>query len=67
MIVVKPDLELKVGRRQTDGTIRLSTLGEELVQISVSYKGERSTKYEISLKSEEQHPGVWDQNDRRTS
>ena len=41
--MVKPDLELKVGRRQADGTIKLSPLGHELVQISVSYKGERSS------------------------
>ena len=36
------EVELKVGRRATDGTVRLSAYPPHLVQLSVSYKGERS-------------------------
>ena len=36
------EVELKVGRRATDGIVRLSAHPPELVQLSVSYKGERS-------------------------
>lgn len=36
------EVELKVGRRATDGTVRLSAYPPQLVQLSVSYKGERS-------------------------
>jgi len=43
VLVLEPEFELKIGRREADGTIRLSPLGHELVQISVSYKGERSS------------------------
>lgn len=36
------ELELKVGRRSTDGIVRLSAYPPHLLQLSVSYKGERS-------------------------
>lgn len=36
------EVELKVGRRATDGIVRLSAYPPELVQLSVGYKGERS-------------------------
>ena len=36
------EVELKVGRRETDGIVRLSAYPPHLVQLSVSYKGERS-------------------------
>ena len=37
------DIEFKVGRRSSDGTIRLSAHPPQLVQLSVCYKGERAT------------------------
>jgi hypothetical protein len=36
------DIELKVGRRSSDGTVRISPYPPELLQLSVSYKGERA-------------------------
>ena len=36
------EVELKVGRRSTDGAVKLSAYPPHLVQLSVSYKGERS-------------------------
>ena len=36
------EVELKAGSRATDGIMRLSAYPPELVQLSVSYKGERS-------------------------
>jgi hypothetical protein len=36
------DVELRVGRRSTDGVVRLSPITPALLQLSVSYKGERS-------------------------
>ena len=36
------EIELKVGRRSTDGIVRLSPHPPALLQLSVSYKGERS-------------------------
>lgn len=36
------DIEFKVGRRSNDGIIRLSSHPADLLQMSVSYKGERS-------------------------
>ena len=37
------EIEFKVGRRTVDGVVRLSTYQPELLQLSVSYKGERSS------------------------
>jgi hypothetical protein len=39
----KRDIELRVGRRSVDGVVKLSSHQPELVQLSVSYKGERSS------------------------
>jgi len=36
------EVELKVGRRSTDGVVTLSAYPPQLVQLSVSYRGERS-------------------------
>jgi hypothetical protein len=36
------EVEIKVGRRSADGLVRLSAYPPQLVQLSVSYKGERS-------------------------
>ena len=36
------EVELKVGRRASDGAVRLSAYPPQLLQLSVSYKGERS-------------------------
>lgn len=36
------EVELKVGRRSNDGVVKLSAYPPQLVQLSVSYKGERS-------------------------
>lgn len=36
------DVEFKVGRRSTDGIVRLSPHPQALLQLSVSYRGERS-------------------------
>ncbi|MBA2526990.1 MAG: hypothetical protein H0V18_14595 [Pyrinomonadaceae bacterium] len=37
------EIEFKVGRRTSDGTVRLSTYLPHLLALSVSYKGERAT------------------------
>jgi len=37
------DIEFNVGRRSIDGTIRLSAHPPQLVQLSVSHKGERAS------------------------
>jgi len=41
--MIKRDIEFRVGRRSVDGIIRLSAYPPQLVQLSVSYKGERSS------------------------
>ena len=41
-MVKSRDVEIRVGRRATDGVVRLSPYPPELLQLSVSYKGERS-------------------------
>jgi hypothetical protein len=41
--MTKPrEVELKVGRRSVDGVVRISPHPPQLVQLSVSYKGERA-------------------------
>jgi len=40
---IERDVEFRVGRRANDGTIRLTAYTPQLVQLSVSYKGERSS------------------------
>lgn len=37
------EIEFKVGRRAVDGVVKLSAYQPELLQLSVSYKGERSS------------------------
>lgn len=37
------EVELKVGRRSIDGTVRLSGHPPQLLQLTVSYKGERAS------------------------
>jgi hypothetical protein len=41
-MVKSSDVEIRVGRRATDGIVKLSPIPPELLQLSVSYKGERS-------------------------
>jgi hypothetical protein len=36
------EVELKVGRRSADGIVRLSAYPPQLLQLNVSYKGDRS-------------------------
>jgi hypothetical protein len=37
------ETEFKVGRRSVDGVVKLSAYQPELIQLSVSYKGERAS------------------------
>ena len=37
------EVELKVGRRSIDGIVRLSSHPPQLLQLTVSYKGERAS------------------------
>ena len=37
------EIEFKVGRRTVDGVVKLTAYQPELLQLSVSYKGERSS------------------------
>ncbi len=37
------EVEFKVGRRTVDGVVKLSAYQPQLLQLSVSYKGERSS------------------------
>jgi hypothetical protein len=41
-MVKSTNVEIRVGRRTTDGIVKLSPYPPELLQLSVSYKGERS-------------------------
>ena len=43
------EVELKVGRRSTDGIIGLLPYPPELLQLSVSYRGERSASVVLTL------------------
>ena len=36
------DVELKVGRRSADGIVRLSAYPQQLVQLTVTYRGQQS-------------------------
>ena len=45
----KPNVELRVGRREHDGEIRLSTLTPQVLQLSVSYKGDRASSVVLTL------------------
>ena len=81
--MVGRDIEFKVGRRSVDGTIRLSVLPPQLLQLTVSYKGERSssvvlTRSQIQVlrqalgeyelaMAEEGQSDTWDNNERRVS
>jgi hypothetical protein len=75
------DIEFRVGRRSVDGTIRLSTLAPQLLQLTVSYKGERSSSVVLTRSqiqafrqalgeyelsmAEEDQSETWDKNERR--
>ena len=39
---VARDIELKVGRRSADGIVRLSAYPPQLVQLTVTYRGQQS-------------------------
>ena len=75
------DIEFRVGRRSVDGTIRLSELAPQLLQLTVSYKGERSSSVVLTRSQiqafrqalgeyelampEEDQSETWDKNERR--
>ena len=48
-MTLKPELELRVGRRGHDGEIRLSPLTRHVLQLSVSYKGDRASSVVLTL------------------
>ena len=48
-MTLKPDLELKVGRRESDGEILLSPLTPHALQLTVSYKGDRASSVVLTL------------------
>ena len=43
------EIELKVGRRTQDGTIRLSALIPQMLTLSVAYGAERSSAVQLTL------------------
>jgi hypothetical protein len=49
-MTLKPDVELRVGRREHDGEIRLSALTPQVLQLSVSYKGDRASSVVLTLR-----------------
>lgn len=49
VMTLKSDLELRVGRRESDGEIRLSALTPQVLQLSVSYKGDRASSVVLIL------------------
>jgi len=75
------DIEFRVGRRSVDGIIRLSALAPQLLQLTVSYKGERSSSVVLTRSqiqafrqalgeyelamAEEDQSEAWDKNERR--
>ena len=81
--MVGRDIEFKVGRRAVDGTIRLATHPPQLLQMTVSYKGERSSSVMLThsqihalrqalgeyelAMAEEGQSETWDKNERRMS
>jgi hypothetical protein len=42
-MTLKPDIEFRVGRRMPDGEIKLSALTPQILQLTVSHKGERAS------------------------
>jgi hypothetical protein len=48
-MTLKKDLELKVGRRESDGEILLSPLTPHALQLTVSYKGDRASSVVLTL------------------
>ncbi len=48
-MTLKSDVELKVGRRESDGEIRLSSITPHILQLSVSYKGDRASSVVLTL------------------
>ena len=81
LIMAGRDIEFRVGRRSVDGTIRLSELAPQLLQLTVSYKGERSSSVVLTRSqiqafrqalgeyelamAEEDQSETWDKNERR--
>jgi len=76
------EVEFKVGRRATDGMVRLSAHPPQLLQLSVSYKGERSASVLLTQEqiqalraaldefveaaAPQTETETWDQTERRT-
>ena len=76
------EVEFKVGRRATDGIVRLSAYPPQLLQLSVSYKGERSASVLLTQEqiqalrtalddfveavAPQSETETWDQTERRT-
>lgn len=48
-MTLKCDVELRVGRREHDGEIRLSPVTPQVLQLSVSYKGDRASSVVLTL------------------
>lgn len=48
-MTLKTDVELRVGRRESDGEIKLAPVTPEVLQLSVSYKGERASSVVLTL------------------
>lgn len=77
------EVELKVGRRSADGIVRLSAYPPQLVQLDVSYKGERSASVLLTQEQiralrdaladfvaevpQPETTTTWDQTERRSS
>ena len=78
---IRTDVEFKVGRRSIDGIIRLAPLSPQLIQLSVSYRGERAssvllTRSQIQALREalteyelaltgDEQPDTWNHEERR--
>ncbi len=48
-MTLKTDVELRVGRRESDGEIKLASLTPQVLQLSVSYKGDRASSVVLTL------------------